>query len=72
MFFDGYDLYVAGPILGGASGRGEERTDDQCSVDLNRELANPVNQIGAQIIRSIRDLDLKVALQDLFPQDAEL
>jgi hypothetical protein len=57
---------------GGASGRGEERTDDQRSVDLHGELANPVNEVRAQIFRSIHDLDLELALQDLFPQDAQL
>jgi hypothetical protein len=51
-------------------GSRRERTDDQCSVDLHGELANPVNEIRAQIFRSFHDLDLEVAPQDLFPQDA--
>lgn len=43
-----------------------------CSVDLHRQLANPVNEVRSQVSRSIQDFDLEVALQDLFPQDAQL
>jgi hypothetical protein len=43
-----------------------------CSVDLHGQLANPMNEVRAQVFRSIHDVDLEVALQDLFPQDAQL
>jgi hypothetical protein len=45
---------------------------DLRSVDLHGQLAHPVNEVRAQVLRSIHDLDLEVALQDLFPQNAQL